>query len=166
MVEHRSGDESPSHKQSAGCEGIDGSPGGGVQHGGEHGQEEQRGTEVALVDQHGERPQIGALIDVLGADDLLGAHVFGGADHRAGGRELLFAGCARRLGQTDDNVSAFIEEALFATVTNVNFDVESLLEMVLECGRQNIRVMELLDEGHTERLGTPEPTTVSSGAIA
>ncbi len=74
-----------------------------------------------------------------------------------------YANHARRLGKTDENVSAFIEEALFATVTNVNFDMESLLELVLECGRQNIRVMEMLDEGHTERLGTPEPTTVYEG---
>ena len=73
---------------------------------------------------------------------------------------------ARRLGKTDETVSAFIEEALFATVTNVNFDLESLLELVLECGRQNLRVMELLDEGHTERLGVPEPTTVYEGTKA
>lgn len=77
-----------------------------------------------------------------------------------------YASHARRLGKTDENVSAFIEEALFATVTNVNFDMESLLELVLECGRQNIRVMQLLDEGHTERLGTPEPTTVYEGTRA
>ncbi|MFK7820263.1 MAG: hydroxylamine reductase [Planctomycetaceae bacterium] len=74
-----------------------------------------------------------------------------------------YAHHARRLGKTDENVSAFIEEALFATVTNVNFDMESLFEMVLECGRQNIRVMQLLDEGHTEKFGTPEPTTVYEG---
>ncbi|MCA9027962.1 MAG: hydroxylamine reductase [Planctomycetaceae bacterium] len=77
-----------------------------------------------------------------------------------------YANHARRLGKTDENVSAFIEEALFATVTNVNFDMESLLELVLECGRQNIRVMEMLDEGHRERLGTPEPTTVYEGTKA
>ena len=74
-----------------------------------------------------------------------------------------YAHHARRLGKTDEEVSAFIEEALFATVTNVNFDIDSLLEMVLECGRKNVRVMELLDEGHTERFGAPEPTTVYEG---
>ena len=77
-----------------------------------------------------------------------------------------YANHARRLGKTDDNVSAFIEEALFATVTNVNFDMESLFELVLECGRQNIRVMQMLDEGHTEQLGTPEPTVVYEGTKA
>jgi len=77
-----------------------------------------------------------------------------------------YAHHARRLGKTDENVSAFIEEALFATVTNVNFDVGSLLEMVLECGRQNLRAMELLDAGHVERYGDPSPTAVQEGTSA
>jgi hydroxylamine reductase len=77
-----------------------------------------------------------------------------------------YANHARRLGQTDAAVNAFIEEALFATMTNVNFDMDSLLELVLECGRQNLRVMEMLDTGHTERFGTPSPTTVYEGTKA
>ena len=77
-----------------------------------------------------------------------------------------YANHARRLGKSDENVSAFIEEALFATMTNVNFDLDSLFEMVLECGRQNVRVMEMLDEGHTARFGTPEPPTVQEGTQA
>ncbi len=77
-----------------------------------------------------------------------------------------YAHHARRLGQTDEDVSAFIEEALFATVTNVNFDIESLFELVLECGKQNLRVMEMLDKGHSETFGTPVPTTVYEGTKA
>jgi len=77
-----------------------------------------------------------------------------------------YAHHARRLGKSDESVSAFIEEALFATVTNVNFDMESLLELVLECGHKNVRVMELLDAGHQERFGTPQPTTVQEGTKA
>jgi hydroxylamine reductase len=77
-----------------------------------------------------------------------------------------YANHARRLGKSDETVSAFIEEALFATMTNVNFDLESLLEMVLECGRQNLRVMQLLDEGHVEKFGTPSPGTVREGTLA
>jgi hydroxylamine reductase len=63
-------------------------------------------------------------------------------------------------------VDAFVEEALFATVTNVNFDMESLFELVLECGKMNLRVMEMLDEGHTRRFGTPSPVSVSEGTRA
>lgn len=77
-----------------------------------------------------------------------------------------YAHHARRLGKSDAAVSAFIEEALFATVTNVNFDMESLLELVLECGRMNLRTMQLLDEGHREAFGEPEPGTVYEGTKA
>lgn len=77
-----------------------------------------------------------------------------------------YAHHARRLGKVDEVVNAFIEEALFATVTNVNFDMESLFEMVLECGTQNVRVMQMLDEGHTESFGTPTPTVVNEGTKA
>ena len=77
-----------------------------------------------------------------------------------------YAAHARRLGKSDPAVSAFIEDALFATMTNVNFDIPSLLELVLECGKQNLRVMELLDEGHVELFGEPSPTQVYEGTKA
>ncbi len=77
-----------------------------------------------------------------------------------------YANHARRLGKSDEAVSAFVEEALFSTMTNVNFDVPSMLELVLECGKQNLRVMELLDEGHTARFGAPSPAPVQEGTQA
>jgi hydroxylamine reductase len=77
-----------------------------------------------------------------------------------------YAHHARRLGMVDEDVDAFVEEALFATVTNVNFDLDSLFELVLECGRKNLRVMQLLDQGHTQRFGQPTPTTVYEGTRA
>lgn len=70
---------------------------------------------------------------------------------------------ARRLGKTDPEVEAFIEEALFATITNVNFDIPSLLDMVLECGRMNLRTMQLLNDGHVEMFGNPVPVEISEG---
>ena len=73
---------------------------------------------------------------------------------------------ARRLGQDDPAVNAFIEEALFATMTNVNFDAASLLEMCLECGRQNLRVMQMLNDGHVAAFGKPSPATVREGTQA
>ncbi|MFH1417020.1 MAG: hydroxylamine reductase [Planctomycetota bacterium] len=77
-----------------------------------------------------------------------------------------YAHHARRLGMVDENVDAFVEEALFATVTNVNFDMASLFELVLECGRQNLRVMQMLDAGHVKRFGSPSPTTLFEGTKA
>lgn len=77
-----------------------------------------------------------------------------------------YAHHARRLGKVDENVDAFVEEALFSTVTNVNFDMGSLFELVLECGRQNLRVMEMLDQAHVETYGEPSPTKVYEGTKA
>lgn len=77
-----------------------------------------------------------------------------------------YAHHARRLGRSDEAVSAFIEEALFATMTNVNFDVPSLIQMNLECGRHNLRVMEMLDEAHVAHFGAPSPTEVRVGSQA
>src|SRR4030042_426618 len=77
-----------------------------------------------------------------------------------------YAHHARRLGMVDEEVDAFMEEALFATVTNVNFDIPTLFELVLECGRHNLRVMQMLDEGHAKRFGTPSPATVFEGTKA
>lgn len=70
---------------------------------------------------------------------------------------------ARRLGKTDEAVEAFIEEALFATVTNVNFDIPTLLELVLRCGEMNLRTMQLLNDGHVEVMGEPGPAEVVEG---
>ncbi len=77
-----------------------------------------------------------------------------------------YAHHARRLGMVDEEVNAFTEEALFATMTNVNFDLDSHVELVLECGRKNLRVMEMLDEGHVRRFGKPSPATVTEGTKA
>jgi len=74
-----------------------------------------------------------------------------------------YAHHARRLGIVDEQVDAFLEEGLFATVTNVNFDIETLFELVLECGKHNLRVMQMLDEAHTKRFGTPSLATVFEG---
>ncbi|TVQ87168.1 MAG: hydroxylamine reductase [Chromatiaceae bacterium] len=77
-----------------------------------------------------------------------------------------YAAHARRLGKSDERVSAFIEEALFATMTNVNFDLDTLLGYCLKCGEMNLRVMELLDAGHVETFGKPQPTKVREGTRA
>jgi hydroxylamine reductase len=74
-----------------------------------------------------------------------------------------YAHHARRLGKSDEAVNAFIEEGLFATMTNVNFDVPTLLELVLACGKHNLRVMEMLDEAHVEHYGQPRVTRVRTG---
>ena len=70
---------------------------------------------------------------------------------------------ARELGAKDDEVDAFMHEALFKTVTNVSFDLGQHLDMVLKCGMMNMKVMELLDKAHTQKFGNPVPTEVETG---
>jgi len=73
---------------------------------------------------------------------------------------------ARELGQKDEQVDAFMHEAMFATLTNVDFDLNRYLELVLKAGEMNLRVMEMLDNAHTSRFGNPAPATVPTGTKA
>lgn len=67
---------------------------------------------------------------------------------------------AREMDARDEQVDAFMHEALFTTLTNVNFDINTHIEKVLKCGEANLRAMELLDSAHVARFGSPEPTAV------
>ncbi len=73
---------------------------------------------------------------------------------------------ARELGQKDEQVDAFMHEAMFATLTNVDFDLNRFLGLVLKAGEMNLRVMEMLDKAHTSTFGNPTPATVSTGTKA
>lgn len=70
---------------------------------------------------------------------------------------------ARELGARDEQVDSFMHEALFTTLTNVNFDLNSHIEKVLKCGEMNLRAMEILDKANVSRFGSPEPVKVSTG---
>jgi len=73
-----------------------------------------------------------------------------------------YADHALLLGQKDDSVFAFIHKALASTL-NPDLSVDELVGLVLECGKINLRVMELLDNANTETYGHPVPTTVPLG---
>ncbi len=70
---------------------------------------------------------------------------------------------ARELGYDDPEISDFIAEGLYSTLTNVNFDPESFLELSLEGGRMNLKAMKLLKKAHIETYGEPTPVEVSTG---
>lgn len=72
---------------------------------------------------------------------------------------------AAQLGYTDPFVDATTHEALYLTLTNVNFNVEEHLEMLMKVGQAAIRVMELLDEAHTSRFGVPQPVRVTQNKV-
>ncbi len=73
---------------------------------------------------------------------------------------------ARQFEARDEEVDAFMHEALFSTLTNVSFDLGRHLEKVLKCGQMNFKIMELLDRVHTESFGNPVPVEVGTGTKA
>ncbi|KAB2953880.1 hydroxylamine reductase [Heliorestis acidaminivorans] len=76
-----------------------------------------------------------------------------------------YATHARELGYTDAEVDAITQEALYLTLTNSNFNVQEHIAMALRVGTGTVKVMDLLDRAHTEKLGVPQPAVVSSDKI-
>ncbi len=70
-----------------------------------------------------------------------------------------YADHAQILGQEDDKIYAFVQEAL-AAILRENMDLNGWLGLVLKCGEINLRTMELLDAGNTGAFGHPVPTSV------
>jgi hydroxylamine reductase len=74
-----------------------------------------------------------------------------------------YADHAQILGQEDPSVYAFLHEALTALV-DPQLPLGAALELVMKCGRVNLRTMELLDAGNTGAFGHPVPVSVPLGA--
>lgn len=76
-----------------------------------------------------------------------------------------YATHARELGYSDPEVDKITHEALYFTLTNVNFNLNEHIEMALKVGSATVKVMELLDRAHTDKLGVPSPVQVSNDKI-
>jgi hydroxylamine reductase len=74
-----------------------------------------------------------------------------------------YADHARILGQSDDAIYAFVQEALVAPLKK-DLGLNDWIGLVLKCGETNLRAMELLDAGNTGTYGHPVPTRVPLGA--
>ena len=74
-----------------------------------------------------------------------------------------YADHAGILGQTDDNVYKFLEEAL-AAIDRTDIPLSDWVGLAMKTGETNIRAMELLDAGNTGAYGHPVPTRVPLGA--
>lgn len=72
---------------------------------------------------------------------------------------------AARLGERDRELSAFVRKALMAGTRwdDETRDLGGWLDIVLQCGKANLKAMELLDRGNTSRFGNPEPSSFSLG---
>lgn len=106
--------------------------------------------------------------------------------------ETLLFGCkgvaayryhAAILGKRDQAVDDFLHTALAAGIPAEKYErqwegvpdhygsgsvgrdrtLDEWLDLIMECGRANLRAMELLEQGNTEAFGTPQPTSVSLG---
>ncbi|HET6498052.1 MAG TPA: hydroxylamine reductase, partial [Coriobacteriia bacterium] len=69
---------------------------------------------------------------------------------------------ARVLGHEDREVYAFVFKTL-AALADRSLGLDDWVALALECGKVNLRAMELLDAGNTGRYGHPVPTEVPLG---
>ncbi|MDH6355605.1 hydroxylamine reductase [Dysgonomonas sp. PH5-45] len=85
-------------------------------------------------------------------------------------RELLIYGLkgmaayaehAVNLGFDDEDIQAFMQEALVATTQDLSAD--QLTALVLKCGEYGVKTMALLDKANTSTYGNPEITKVNIG---
>ncbi len=74
-----------------------------------------------------------------------------------------YADHAKILGQEDEAVYGFVQEAL-AAMLRKDMTVDEWVGMVLKCGEVNLRALELLDAANTSTYGHPVPTQVPLGA--
>ncbi len=73
-----------------------------------------------------------------------------------------YADHARLLGQKDPEVFRFLHKGLAATLRN-DLAMGDAVDLAMECGRVNLRAMELLDAANTGTYGHPVPTEVPLG---
>jgi len=69
------------------------------------------------------------------------------------------------LGKHNDEIYAFFHQALAATA-DPTLGLMDYVGLSMECGKHNLTVMGLLNEGHVERYGHPVPTPVNLGTKA
>jgi len=73
-----------------------------------------------------------------------------------------YAHHASVLGYRDDEIMAFMENALLATMDD-DMGVDELVPMVMECDSKGVATLALLDKANTTTYGNPEPTAVNIG---
>lgn len=69
---------------------------------------------------------------------------------------------ANALGKDDEEVDAFLQRALTATLDD-SLSVDDLIALNMECGKFGVSGMALLDEANTSAYGHPEITKVNIG---
>jgi len=70
---------------------------------------------------------------------------------------------AKELGYVDEEIAAYLSKGLYSTLTNVNFDDNDFINLALEAGLMNLKVMQLLKKAHINTYGEPTPVQVETG---
>jgi hydroxylamine reductase len=76
-----------------------------------------------------------------------------------------YADHAQILGKIDEEAMAFNHKALAATC-DPELGLMDFVNLCMECGKHNLTVMGLLNQGHVENYGHPVPTPVNTGTKA
>lgn len=93
--------------------------------------------------------------DIVGIEELITYGLKGMA---------AYAEHAEILGKRVPEVYGFIHEAL-AKMYNQTLSVPELLQLALETGKQNLTVMQALQNGHEVNFGVPSPTKVLTSSV-
>jgi len=110
----------------------------------------------------------GKSIGVLTRADTLAEEVLGLQELVTYGLKGLcaYAHHASVMGKESQEVLDFVADSLAFLTTPEAQDINSLLATTLDVGKHNITAMALLDEGHTETYGHPEPTEVRTTPVS
>jgi len=106
----------------------------------------QQGQSHGVKSQHGDP-------DVLSAIEIV---IYGLKGMSA------YANHAYLLGKKEEDVFAFFHSALAAT-TDSSKGLMDFVGIAMECGKMNIKVMGMLNQGHVDHFGHPVPTKVQLG---
>ncbi|ABK44324.1 hybrid cluster protein [Magnetococcus marinus MC-1] len=68
---------------------------------------------------------------------------------------------ARELQANTLEIDDVINETLYFTMTNVNFNFDHHIAQLMKVGNAGVKVMDLLSEAHTHKLGVPTPVQVT-----
>lgn len=78
-----------------------------------------------------------------------------------------YASHAAALGKESEQTYKFLQSALATLASNSasSKDFDSLLQLALGVGAENLNVLQMLDAGHTSNFGNPEPTVVARSPV-
>lgn len=68
---------------------------------------------------------------------------------------------AKEMGADTGEIDDVISESLYFTMTNVNFSFDDHIAQLMKIGASGVKVLDMLSDGHVNRLGLPTPVEVS-----